>query len=75
MNHGHVRPNPEGLVARCGGPAICPDCKNELLYAFRTYKSIVEKVRSMKAVYRSNEDFKDLFDEVDKLDRIETPNA
>lgn len=26
-SHGHVIPNPDGLRARCGGPALCPDCK------------------------------------------------
>jgi hypothetical protein len=30
MNHGHVR-NLDGVVARCGGPGICPTCKEELL--------------------------------------------
>jgi hypothetical protein len=28
--HGHVRPHPKGLKARCGGPAICPQCAKEL---------------------------------------------
>jgi len=27
--HGHVTPNPNGLVARCGGPAICKVCQKE----------------------------------------------
>lgn len=30
MTHGHVKPNPDGSKARCGGPAICPDCALEL---------------------------------------------
>lgn len=25
--HGHVWPRPDGLMARCGGPAMCPECK------------------------------------------------
>jgi hypothetical protein len=29
--HGHVRPRQDGAVARCGGPAICPACRQELL--------------------------------------------
>ena len=29
MNHGHVTPNPDGSVARCGGPAICSVCALE----------------------------------------------
>lgn len=71
MSHGHVRPSPDGLVARCGGPVMCPDCKTELLYAFRTYQNIADLVRAMKPVYGSNTDFKELFAEVDKLDRTE----
>lgn len=27
--HGHVRPNPSGVKARCGGPAVCPVCAYE----------------------------------------------
>lgn len=29
-NHGHVTPRPDGMVARCGGPAICAQCALEL---------------------------------------------
>lgn len=29
MSHGHVTPNPGGLVARCGGPCMCGTCKQE----------------------------------------------
>lgn len=28
--HGHVRPRPDGLVARCGGPGMCSPCSIEL---------------------------------------------
>jgi hypothetical protein len=27
--HGHVRPRPDGVKARCGGPGICPECSKE----------------------------------------------
>lgn len=29
LRHGHVVPNPNGLVARCGGPALCSHCRLE----------------------------------------------
>jgi hypothetical protein len=29
--HGHVRRRPDGVLARCGGPALCKDCARELL--------------------------------------------
>lgn len=28
--HGHVFPRPDGVKARCGGPAICPVCAQDL---------------------------------------------
>ena len=28
--HGHVRPRPDGMKARCGGPVLCPDCARDL---------------------------------------------
>lgn len=27
--HGHVRPRPDGVKARCGGPALCSECARE----------------------------------------------
>jgi hypothetical protein len=27
--HGHVRPRPDGVRARCGGPGMCPVCSTE----------------------------------------------
>jgi hypothetical protein len=27
--HGHVRPRPDGVKARCGGPAMCAVCARE----------------------------------------------
>ena len=31
--HGWVTPNPRGIKARCGGPAICQECRDELIVA------------------------------------------
>lgn len=28
--HGHVYPNPGGIVVRCGGPALCSKCEADL---------------------------------------------
>lgn len=29
MKHGHVRPNPDRILARCGGPKLCTQCRME----------------------------------------------
>lgn len=29
LGHGHVFPRADGVVARCGGPAICTDCARD----------------------------------------------
>jgi hypothetical protein len=29
VGHGHVFPRPDGRRARCGGPALCPDCTSD----------------------------------------------
>jgi hypothetical protein len=31
VGHGWVRPIPMGVQARCGGPGLCAECKEELL--------------------------------------------
>lgn len=28
--HGHVRPRPDGIRARCGGPGLCRECSQEM---------------------------------------------
>jgi hypothetical protein len=30
IGHGHVFPRPDGVRARCGGPALCPACARDL---------------------------------------------
>lgn len=30
MGHGHVNPNKDGSLARCGGPSICKECATEV---------------------------------------------
>jgi hypothetical protein len=29
IGHGHVFPRPDGVKARCGGPAICMECAGD----------------------------------------------
>jgi hypothetical protein len=29
QGHGHVTPRPDGIKARCGGPALCSECAKE----------------------------------------------
>lgn len=31
-SHGHVAKRPDGVLARCGGPALCATCKLEEKY-------------------------------------------
>lgn len=30
VGHGHVFPRPDGVRARCGGPAMCSECAKDL---------------------------------------------
>lgn len=38
MTHGHVKPNPDGSKARCGGHGICPECNTELALIVKEHK-------------------------------------
>ncbi len=50
MGHGHVIPNPDGSLARCGGPGICSDCAKELAQLERRRTQDYLKVESMGVV-------------------------
>jgi hypothetical protein len=39
--HGWIDPLPGGLVARCGGPAMCPGCQEELRAKYQVYGNTV----------------------------------
>lgn len=47
--HGHITPLPGGAKARCGGPAICRICKEEvaLVSAAGSIEQIIEIVAGM----------------------------
>lgn len=47
IGHGHVFPRPDGVMARCGGPAICSECALNLVQKNR---SNVEPADSMKTL-------------------------
>lgn len=32
--HGHVHPRPDGVKAKCGGPAMCPVCATDVVEAY-----------------------------------------
>jgi len=50
MNHGHVRENADGVVARCGGPGICGTCSAELLlHGMREINKLREEIRRLNA--------------------------
>ncbi len=34
--HGHVTPNENGTVARCGGPGLCSECSQELSVSIKS---------------------------------------
>ncbi len=40
LNHGWVRKNPGGIVARCGGPHICTECAREMELLARAVKEL-----------------------------------
>lgn len=42
MSHGHVKPRPDGLKARCGGPSICDECAIEQAEITNKDKRIAE---------------------------------
>lgn len=45
--HGHVRPRPDGVRARCGGPGVCQECSKEraALDAVLKAQSVEENIR------------------------------
>lgn len=47
IGHGHVRPLPGGAKVRCGGPAICPICAEELRQSDNTPVKISKVVSAI----------------------------
>ena len=42
--HGHVRPRPDGVKARCGGPALCRACQQEQAAEIATLRAFAAGV-------------------------------
>lgn len=42
QGHGHVNVRPDGVKARCGGPALCADCRADLVVLKRDGMRLVK---------------------------------
>lgn len=52
-SHGHVTPNEDGSVARCGGPSICSVCAKELAALNKSKIQSFERVsKVMSKIFR-----------------------
>jgi hypothetical protein len=49
--HGHVKPNADGSVARCGGPAVCRDCALEAVSSLATEPTLAELKALIKRLH------------------------
>lgn len=49
--HGHVRPRPDGMKARCGGPGLCRECAKELGEAKATARELESRVGRLLSRY------------------------
>lgn len=48
--HGHVRPRPDGVRARCGGPAICSVCAREKAELARVPEDLMRLIQQLDNV-------------------------
>lgn len=53
--HGHVYPRPDGVKARCGGPALCSQCARELAMMQNGSHSRFEEAMAEKAKQKATE--------------------
>ncbi len=58
LGHGHVFPRPDGAKARCGGPALCADCRSDQAKADAgTYNQLTaEQIAQRKAAMDAHPD-------------------
>lgn len=48
--HGHVYPNPDGILARCGGPYMCSKCKADLEHKIESACEVMHDAYEKAAV-------------------------
>lgn len=68
MGHGHVIKNPDGSVARCGGPGICAECSQELVAHLKELP-ITNKLPIEKQLEFSKLETKALYARIIKLEK------
>jgi hypothetical protein len=87
--HGHVRPRPDGVRARCGGPGMCAECSRELAreklgkppgeqesLTSKTLLDRLEKATCDGDLYMGTRDlFQDAIDEIERLQWVYTSSA
>lgn len=54
VGHGHVFPRPDGIRARCGGPAICPECAKEAARAKQSMTATADRLAECARAYASD---------------------
>jgi len=67
VGHGHVFPRPDGMKARCGGPAMCSECAKDLA---RKYASEVEAsvpLSTYESAVKGRQDFRKAYVEARQL--------
>ena len=67
MGHGWVIPNPTGMKARCGGPALCSECKAEL--AGLNAKQVIALFKARERTEFSREEVRLLVERIEALER------
>lgn len=48
VGHGHVFPRPDGMKARCGGPALCSECAQDLALKERETADTEKELERLK---------------------------
>lgn len=58
--HGHVFPRPDGVKARCGGPALCKECAGDLALKMQNFpESLTDAERETVADLKQQGEIKE----------------